>query len=95
MFPVMLEAGDPAGPAQEIVFPWAKQAVETIRVVCLALDDLVTTRLKELTQQAAAVHSVVYHFRDDHPRDSAHPILRSTHFAKSYSGGDPQPAASL
>jgi hypothetical protein len=29
---------DPAGPAQEIGFPWAKQAVETIRVVCLALD---------------------------------------------------------
>ena len=27
---------DPAGPAQEIGFPWAKQAVETIRVVCLA-----------------------------------------------------------
>jgi hypothetical protein len=45
---------DPAGPAQEIGFPWAKQAVETIRVVCLALDDLVTSRLKELKQQAAA-----------------------------------------
>ena len=27
---------DPAGAAQEIGFPWAKQAVETIRVVCLA-----------------------------------------------------------
>lgn len=45
---------DPAASAQEIGFPWAKQAVETIRVVCLALDDLVTTRLKELKQQAAA-----------------------------------------
>jgi hypothetical protein len=45
---------DPAGSAQEIGFPWAKQAVETIRVVCLALDDLVTSRLKELRQQAAA-----------------------------------------
>ena len=45
---------DPAGAAQEIGFPWAKQAVETIRVVCLALDDLVTSRLKELKQQAAA-----------------------------------------
>jgi len=45
---------DPAGLAQEIGFPWAKQAVETIRVVCLALDDLVTSRLKELEQQAAA-----------------------------------------
>lgn len=47
---------DPAGPAQEIGFPWAKQAVETIRVVCLALDDLVTARLKELKEQAAAAY---------------------------------------
>jgi len=45
---------DPAGPAQEIGFPWAKQAVETIRVACLALDDLVTGRLKGLKEQAAA-----------------------------------------
>jgi hypothetical protein len=45
---------DPAGAAQEIGFPWAKQAVETIRVVCLALDDLVRGRLNELKQQAAA-----------------------------------------
>ena len=45
---------DPAGCAQEIGYPWAKQAVETIRVVCLALDDLVTARLKELKTQAAA-----------------------------------------
>jgi len=44
----------PVGPAQEIGYPWAKQAVETIRVVCLALDDLVTGRLKELRQEAAA-----------------------------------------
>ncbi|MGD1097635.1 MAG: HEPN domain-containing protein [Bryobacteraceae bacterium] len=44
---------DPAGSAQEIGFPWAKQAVETIRIVCLALDDLVTNRLKELKQAAA------------------------------------------
>ena len=34
---------DSRWPAQEIGFPWAKQAVETIRVVCLALDDLVTS----------------------------------------------------
>ena len=45
---------DPSGPAQEIGYPWAKQAVETIRIVCLALDDLVSSRLKELKQQAAA-----------------------------------------
>lgn len=44
---------DPAGDAQEIGYPWAKQAVETIRVVCLALDDLVTGRIKELKQRAA------------------------------------------
>lgn len=45
---------DPAGDAQEIGFPWAKQAVETIRIVCLALDDLVITRLNELKTQTAA-----------------------------------------
>lgn len=45
---------DPSGPAQEIGYPWAKQAVETIRVVCLALDDLVAGRLGELKDQAAA-----------------------------------------
>ena len=42
------------GPAQEISFTWAKHAVETIRIVCLALDDLVTSRLKERKHQAAA-----------------------------------------
>ena len=45
---------DPAGTVQDIGFPWAKQAVETIRIVCLALDDLVRIRLDELKQQAAA-----------------------------------------
>src|ERR1700688_1244476 len=45
---------NPAGPAQDIGFPWSKHAVETIRVVCLALDDLVANRLKELRPQAAA-----------------------------------------
>jgi hypothetical protein len=44
---------DPSGAAQEIGYPWAKQAVETIRVVCLALDDLVGTRLREMREQAA------------------------------------------
>lgn len=43
---------DPAGLAQEISFSWAKQAVETIRVVCLALDELVTSRVNELKEQA-------------------------------------------
>jgi hypothetical protein len=44
---------DSSGAAQDIGFPWAKQAVETVRVVCLSLDDLVTARLKELAEQAA------------------------------------------
>jgi hypothetical protein len=48
---------DPVGPAQEIGFPLAKQAVETIRVVCLALDDLVTSRLDDMKHQAAAAAS--------------------------------------
>lgn len=43
---------DSSGTAQEIGYPWAKQAVETIRVVCLALDDLVTARLRGLREQA-------------------------------------------
>ena len=42
---------DPSGAAQDIGYPWAKQAVETIRVVCLALDNLVTARLRELNEQ--------------------------------------------
>jgi hypothetical protein len=45
---------DSAGPAQEIGYPWAKQAVETIRVVCLALDGLVMGRLNELKRPAGA-----------------------------------------
>jgi hypothetical protein len=46
---------DSSGAAQEIGYPWAKQAVETIRVVCFALDDLVTARLKELKVQGVTV----------------------------------------
>jgi hypothetical protein len=42
------------GPPQEISYAWAKQAVDTISVVCLCLDELVATRVGEL-QQAAAV----------------------------------------
>jgi hypothetical protein len=48
---------DPGGPAQDIGYPWAKQAVETIRVVCLALDDLVASRLRDLKQQVVAGQS--------------------------------------
>lgn len=39
---------DPEGPAQEMTYPWAKQAVETIRVVCLTLDDLVGSSVRKL-----------------------------------------------
>src|SRR5207248_2771137 len=45
---------DPSGLAQEIGYPWARQAVETIRVACLALDDLVTARLRELKAKSSA-----------------------------------------
>lgn len=45
---------DPSGSAQEIGYPWTKQAVETVRVVCLGLDELVAARLKELREQAVA-----------------------------------------
>jgi RiboL-PSP-HEPN len=48
---------DPAGSAQEIGFAWTKQAVETVRVVCLSLDELVTSRLNELQEQAASIKS--------------------------------------
>lgn len=44
---------DPSGAAREIGYPWAKQAVETIRIVCFALDDLVSARLRELKARAA------------------------------------------
>jgi hypothetical protein len=39
---------NPAGPIQEITYPWTKLSVESIRAVCLALDDLVIERLREL-----------------------------------------------
>jgi hypothetical protein len=42
---------DPSGMPQDISYPWAKQAVDTIRVVCLALDDLVAAKLRDLTAQ--------------------------------------------
>jgi hypothetical protein len=39
---------DPEGPMREISYAWTSQAVETIRVVCLALDELVRARMAEL-----------------------------------------------
>jgi len=38
---------DPAGAAQEISYAWAKQSVDTISHVCLALDELVARRCSE------------------------------------------------
>jgi hypothetical protein len=49
---------DPGGAAQGIDYPWAKQAVETIRIACLALDGLVANRLKELKELAAESQAV-------------------------------------
>jgi hypothetical protein len=43
----------PDGDAQEIGYAWSRQAVDTVRVVCLCLDELVTSRLKELREQVA------------------------------------------
>lgn len=45
---------NPSGPQQEISFVWAKQAVDTITNVCLALDDLVAERVRELDAMATA-----------------------------------------
>jgi len=44
----------PDGPPQEIGYAWTRQAVDSIRVVCLCLDELVTARLDELREQARA-----------------------------------------
>jgi hypothetical protein len=39
---------DPASDAQEISFAWAKQAVDTVTHVCLALDELVVAQVNEM-----------------------------------------------
>jgi hypothetical protein len=39
---------DPTGEAQAISYAWAKQAVDTIMHVCLALDELVVARISDL-----------------------------------------------
>ncbi|RME59221.1 hypothetical protein D6779_04840 [Candidatus Parcubacteria bacterium] len=38
---------DPEGEPQEITYSWTKQAVDTIQHICLALDELVSQRVKE------------------------------------------------
>jgi len=44
----------PDGQAQDITYAWTKHAVDTINVVCLALDELVTARVAELESLIAA-----------------------------------------
>jgi hypothetical protein len=44
----------PDGSPQEIDYAWTRQAVDTVRVVCLCLDELVTARLKALREQSAS-----------------------------------------
>lgn len=43
----------PDGEAQKIGYAWSRQTVDTIRVVCLCLDELVTARLHELRERVA------------------------------------------
>jgi hypothetical protein len=43
---------DPGGDAQEITYAWAQQAVDTIRHICLALDELVTAHVDQLSRLA-------------------------------------------
>ena len=42
---------NPDGPQQEISFAWARQSVDTIKVVCLCMDELVAERFKELRSE--------------------------------------------
>lgn len=38
---------DPGGSQQDISYVWAKQAVDTVHYICLAIDDLVSERMAE------------------------------------------------
>jgi hypothetical protein len=48
------ERKEPDGPAQDIGYAWSRQAVDTVRVVCLCLDELVAARMQALRQQSVA-----------------------------------------
>jgi hypothetical protein len=50
---------DPGGEAQEISYSWSKQAVDTIMHVCLALDELVAARMKELQAESVIAAEAV------------------------------------
>ena len=45
---------EPGGEAQGIAFAWTQQAVDTIKHICLALDELVTARVAELEAMISA-----------------------------------------
>lgn len=45
---------NPQGDPQEITFAWTRQAVDTVQHVCLALDELVSERIKEFELAVAA-----------------------------------------
>ncbi len=45
---------EPGGDQQGITFAWAQQAVDTINIVCLALDELVAARVAELEAMLAS-----------------------------------------
>ncbi len=43
---------DPGGEVQEIGYAWSLQAVDTIKHVCLALDELVAARITQLHSES-------------------------------------------
>jgi len=45
---------DPGGEVQEIAFAWTQQAVDTIKHICLALDELVAARVAEFEAMISA-----------------------------------------
>ena len=45
---------DPGGDQQGITYAWTQQAVDTVNHICLALDELVATRVAELEAMLAA-----------------------------------------
>lgn len=49
---------DPDGDEQAISYSWAQQTVDTVRHVCLALDELVAERVAQLREQALASEPV-------------------------------------
>ena len=44
---------DPGGEPQQITFAWTQQAVDTIKHICLALDELVAARVAEISSMTS------------------------------------------